>query len=135
MRASKLIILLTAFAALFAVISLFGVGISMSFTHNGDMIGCPFVSGTASMCQMGVLEHIAYWQQLFIAKVNDTTILIPWLLFIPLFLAVRQLGTKNKDKTPLDLSFRLYDKSNPQIRLLNYLISAFSKGILHPKIY
>lgn len=125
---------LILFLPFFVVITLFGVGVSMT-ADNGDMTGCPLMEGLASMCQMGVLEHIGYWQQLFTAKVNDANTLILWLLSILLLFAVYQLGIRNRGRVPFDSSFYLYNKSNPQVRLFNYLNLLFSRGILHPKIY
>lgn len=115
--------------------SIFGLGIIMGSTQDGEMAGCPLTSGPASMCQMNVIEHISYWQQLFTAKVSDINSLILWLLTILFVLTFPSLYIRNKDRTPLDLSFYLYNKSKPQTHLFNYLNLLFSKGILQPKIY
>lgn len=116
-------------------ISLFGIQTSMLFAYSDAMVGCPLMGESVSMCQMGVLEHIAYWQQLFTAKVNDANSLILGLLTILFVLAFPPLSIRNKDNTPFDLSFYLYTKSKPQTRLFNYLNLLFSRGILQPKIY
>lgn len=125
---------LILFLTLFTAISILGIGVNMA-VYNTDMAVCPLMGELLPMCQMEMSEHIGYWQNLFTAKVNDTNTLILWLLAISLPLAIYRPDIRHRAKTPLDLSFNLYNKTNPQTHLFNYLNLLFSKGILQPKIY
>lgn len=84
---------------------------------------CLFFS-MASICQMDAIEHITYWQGLFLA-----------ILFVFSFVAVFIFF-----RTPrLEAEFLSRGPVSPDLELdiflADYLKRAFSQGILHPKIF
>lgn len=115
------------------LISIFGPAVIMGLTQGGEMTGCPLVGGIASMCQMSVIEHISYWQQLFTATSSNTITTLAFLLF--LFLLGTNLALSQNKRISWKLFYKFYNRNNPQALLFNYLILVFSTGILHPKVY
>lgn len=119
-----------------AVASMLGMwhvpGLGMG--RDGEMRGCPLMVGMATLCTMNTFEHLAVWQRMFTAIPST---LGPLLLFLSMwvFLAVRFWRVLHPPNDPLRVSHRLRER----LRLLfvppDSLKEAFSRGILHPKIY
>lgn len=81
------IAILLASAFLFA--AAFSITFGMQTDEHGNMSECPFMSAEAAICPMGVAEHIAKWQQFFIAifsKSGGFASLAPPLLTLVLLL-------------------------------------------------
>lgn len=116
------------------LISIFGPGLIMGIAQGSEMAGCPFTGGPGSLCQMGVIEHISYWQQLFTATPSNTIIGLAFLLLL-LLLSTSLIFFQNDKSISSKPSYKLYNRDNPQITLFNYLLLLFRAGILHPKIY
>ena len=106
----------------------FGMGSGMEISSAGKMSNCPFMSGTAVMCQMNIFEHIAAWQSAFTAQVKTliSILLSALLVFCWFAFTVR----KNQEGSLLCL----YVKEKTH-KIFNHLATAFSQGILHAKIY
>lgn len=117
-----LIILVVAFA----VISIFGLwnhyNMEMNGTETADT--CSFV---AQPCDMNLREHIAMWQSFFTAP---NISYLTYLLLIAAFILSYFIIPKPKQI----LKAWHYLKHNFVISF-NYLIQAFSQGILNPKVY
>lgn len=118
---------------------LFGAGLSLSLGMQSDlhgtMPGCPFMSAQPTVCQMGVLEHITKWQQLFTAVFpeSDMRVSLVLLLLTIVILALFSRGS-HRAFAARALSPPM-PKIAPEAKFFNHLIVAFSEGILHPKIY
>lgn len=121
----------------FATMGIFGLGHmgGMKTDDAGDMAGCIF-TGKTMLCKMDVMEHISLWQSLFVAMPQE--ILIFLALFI--FLATVIFVAKNIPAPPRlsrdeTLTKQLHLREHPDFLFFNFLKDAFSRGILHPKIY
>ena len=101
--------------------------------HEGSMSSCVLMGQEQKQsCQMTITQHIASWQQIFTATFNWS--LVPLLLLAAAFVAGLTTIFKNIESMFLQLR-RRYKKQNPSLKLFDYLLSAFSQGILHPKLY
>jgi len=126
-------------AILVAGAFLFGAAFSMSFgmqlDRNNNMSGCPFMLEKTSVCSMGVAEHIAKWQQLFTAVFSKSD----GLAFIILFLFAAVLFIIFVRRSDVSLLARVLSppipKTEPEVKLFNQLVVAFSQGILNPRLY
>lgn len=117
---------------IFVSITTFGLNASMKMHEDGSMSNCPLMIGQSSICKMPVSEHISWWQQLFTAIPQLSSFLfLTFVLFTGLTFLIFQFTLA----PPNALNFKVYRRSNPHIKLFNYLSLAFSKGLLHPKIY
>lgn len=122
----KLSILLTTFA--FSFIILFGLSLTMHADTHGNMSTCPFMTEKTTMCPMGAIEHIAKWQETFTATISSFALLI--ILIITTSLLIYNI-VPLLESPPL----KKYFQKQPNFNFYNYLLSLFSAGILHPKIY
>ncbi len=107
----------------------------MSVDVNGKMGNCPFVDNSSSFWPMGILEHISQWQQFF-TIIRGKRLLVS-LLSLLVFFAIVAFAVPIKLREKLK---RLQSRQHlywhkPEIKLFDYLVLAFSKGILNPKIY
>lgn len=120
--------------ASFVWIAIFGVGMSMNAEEEGNMSGCPFAAGEASLCPMGVAEHIATWQQTItvIPKSYRSIILV---LFAVLAISVFSKLLHQPKILPTKLSTQSYRRRELELKAFSPLLAAFSDGILNPKIY
>ncbi len=101
---------------------------------DGKMSNCPFmINDSSSLCQMSVSEHMQKWQEMFAAIVSKVAS-IPLLLVVLSVSFVYSLSQFTL-APPLTQILKRYKKEHPDIRALNPLLMAFSKGILHPKLY
>ena len=120
--------------AAFAFMSILGMGINMEMKDD-QMSGCPFITSEASMCQMGVMEHIAEWQQAFLGVPAKTNFLVlPVVLLIWVLASAIKPFSRLKKLTESAARFLAYHRAN-FAKVFNPLIIAFSDGILNPKIY
>ena len=117
---------------LFAGVSILGVGMSMMTDAQGHMSNCPFMTGTGSICQMNVVDHLSHWQALFTA-LSPTNSSVSFILLLALAFIAFTFGLRlwRTDKTQITSVF--YRQTTPI--LFNPLRMAFAKGVLHPKIY
>lgn len=119
----------------FLLAAIFSMTFGMQISEHNGMVGCPFMSGQSSICLMGVFEHIAKWQRLFTAIVPKSSGVI-FTIFLSLFLAFLNFWASAAKRLLVALapsSSILQDK--PETRLFDCSTIAFSRGILHPKIY
>ncbi len=115
---------------LFAVIAVFGLGISMNtIDSHGSMSNCPFMNGVASICQMNLWEHIAQWQSLFSPAVPVMFLLFSILVLVFHFFSrepIKHLWRARFSEMKLrDFIPKFFD----------HIHLALSGGILHPKLY
>ena len=116
---------------IFVFTALIGLHQGMATNQSGDMEGCIF-TGKMMLCKMNAIEHISLWQSIFTAVPQELTALlsIPVLMLFALAAAFdsrqpqKQLGHS-----------QLHLEQNFTISYINPLNEAFSRGILHPKIY
>ncbi len=117
---------------IFVFIILFGLNLSMQIMEDGRMSNCPFTTGQSSMCQMPSGDHISKWQQTFIAIFQSAYYLI---FLVPFIIVFRFLIYQFTLASPSTLAFHSYKIHHPDSKTFNYLLEAFSNGILHPKLY
>lgn len=120
----------------FAFASLLGMNVAMDMeAKDGQMSRCPFMAEPSTMCQMGVVEHIVQWQQAFLgipSKQNFRALAMVLLAvvivgFVKPFSRLEELTRS---------AARLFDYyAARSIKVFDKLLSAFSEGILNPKIY
>lgn len=116
-----------AIGVIFVLVSAFGVGLAMEPDQNGHMPGCPLMGEQVNICLMNVVEHMAKWQQLFTA--------IPIILLL-LTVALLIVWTRKPDVFSSARTLSPPIRTNePKINLFNHLVAAFSRGILHPRLY
>lgn len=84
---------------------------------------CMFFNMT-TVCHIDAIEHIAYWQGLFLAILFIFSFVAIFVFFRPPHLEAEFLSGRT-----------VSPGSNFDIFLANYLRRAFSQGILHPKIF
>ena len=135
---SKMMPLLTRVALLvFVIASTFGMwhvsGIGMS--ENGEMGGCPLMVGMATLCNMNAGEHFAAWQRLFTAIPSTAGSLLASLFIIWIFFSTRSRRILRSLYDPAHLSQQSHAQSRLIVVPLDPLKEAFSRGILHQKIY
>ena len=128
-----------ALAVLIIGVFLFAATFSLTFgmqtDERGNMSGCPFMSEQASVCPMGVFEHIAKWQQLLTTTFSPSLSLVFLILLLLsfAFFAVF-IHALNISLLALALPPPIF-KNRPETKLYNYLAIAFSQGILNPRLY
>ncbi len=85
-----------------------------------------------SLCQMTLFEHIAAWQNMFMATLEkDFSVFLLLLLLLIELLGWKQPVSR---KIIFASAYPRHPKENfPTIK--NKLQAAFSNGILHPKIF
>ena len=115
---------------LFLAASIVGPSMSMPIDGHGHMANCPFAMGATSLCGMTVFEHISAWENMFASSVPTGIALL--LLLLALTVVVRTVHGQDPPEPQ--------DENNPTLRtttvpFVSPLLSAFSQGILHPKIY
>ncbi len=103
-------------------------GMTMGEDGKMSMVDCPFMNGS-SICNMTPIDHVALWQQMFTAIVQQLNILALLLLFVIIsryFLG----GASTYCEIGLDFSSKRYRE-----RVFDPLRLAFARGILHTKVY
>ena len=109
----------------------------MAMGQHGQMPppGCFMPGMTASLCQMGPLEHVAAWQDMFTAVPNQLDSLAFILLLITA-LAFGLLLTRRALYPLIPPNFQSHlVHQRADTAPFNPLQELFSDGILHPKIF
>ena len=117
--------------ALFATLALAGAHTTMITNGHGNMLPCPLMNNTGSLCQMSIMQHLAAWQSLFIAIIPNVIILFLVLTLFSISFLYKQLGNVSIERARL-LSLK---NCNTVSLFFDPLRVAFSKGILHSKRY
>ena len=115
------------------VLSAGTLGSLHALSMDADMSGCPLMAQSASLCRMSPIEHLALWQRLFSALPQRALLLVVVGFLLSAFLPRRaesMLTTRE-----LGAPYQAYQRSVLTVISLDPLKSAFSQGILHPKIY
>lgn len=114
-----------------SIMSLFGFALFMvSQEHN--MTGCPFMKGATSLCPTDVVEHFAFWKNMFLAL--PIIMLVAGIVFIALAYQKRLRRLMLFNHSPSLIPGWRSRKNNFEhiVYFIGYL---FSQGILHPKIF
>lgn len=107
---------------------------SMPMDMSGKMVNCPFMDSSSSFCQMNISEHISAWQRFF-TMLKEKNLLLS--LFSLLIILSAGLFTAKEQENKIQyqrLRNHLYHYK-PEIKLFDYLMLAFSDGLIHSKIY
>ena len=127
--------LATGVIGVFLFIATFSLAFGVQVDEHGNMSNCPFTSGQTAVCPMGITEHIARWQQLFIMASPESNVfaslIFMSLTFIFLTLVIRVL---NFSSPKLALSPPV-TKNKRETKLFDQFVKAFSQGIIHPRLY
>lgn len=116
-------------------ISIFTLGTHINMDNKDSMSSCLLmITEQESLgCQMTIAQHVNQWQQMFIAISGSNILMLFFLTLLPLGLA---LLSKQFMLDPPSLQlYKRYIKENFQFKLFDYLLQAFSSGVLHSKIY
>lgn len=114
---------------LFIAVSTTSVAIGMS---DGTMFSCPLMMmDHSAMCPMTILDHLVGWELMF-AAIREYSVTITLLLAVALSLYWFSVRRIVPDSSPPP---QWYRESTITYQLHRYLLSAFSQGILHPKLY
>lgn len=105
---------------------------AMPLGMDGKMAHCPFMSPVSSFCQMSVSEHINQWQQFF-RLMREKSLLLS--LLISFLVALFVIDGKAYGKSQRQLHRNYLYRYKPEIKLFDYLVLAFSQGIIKSKIY
>ena len=101
---------------------------------NKSEINCPFSTHSEAMCQMNPMGHIQEWQSMFTMIPTQNILLLLFTLFI--LLVVSKLKFWNRFSTqepPLLVLVSQFSLVN--LKILDPLKIAFSRGILNPKTF
>jgi hypothetical protein len=115
---------------LFVAAATLGIQMTMADNH-GNMTPCPLMNGLSSICPMNIIQHMAAWQLLFSATMPTTIVLLLALML----LLVGFSSINSKEDFSATAEFSNIKRRNSTPLFFNPLRLAFSKGILHTKIY
>ncbi len=134
MNKNLLQICLLTFMLIFIIISNLGLNLSMNMDKQGHVTHCPFMNDTATVCPMTFTEHLLRWEEMFTATMQSKAFqsYMFILLVAVLYLVEQRSNTKQSDS---DITYKYYKDRHKDTKLFNYLILAFSDGIIHPKLY
>lgn len=120
----------------FFAVAVFSVGIGMQKDMMGDDMGnmapCAFMADGAAICPMGVSEHLNEWAGLFAPTTKSFGVFLT--LFVAVFFMVQAFKDFLCDRKRQKRK-RIYAEDSFCLDSLNFLVRAFSRGILHPKRY
>jgi hypothetical protein len=133
MQLSKLAIAILTLA-LFVTAALSGSHLIMMTDGHGNMVPCPFMSGSGSLCNMDVIQHMNAWQSLFAAAMPATTLLLLVFLALTLLFVIPSSKKSQKDHVR-EIAFSVFKKRGFDSLFSDPLRLAFSRGILHSKRY
>jgi hypothetical protein len=108
---------------------------SMSMDASGRMINCPFMNSNSSLCQMTLAEHISQWQQFSTITREKSLLVSLFSLLIFLYVAGFNITTKAYEKLKHQRFRNSFYRYKPELKLFDYLLLAFSNGLIHSKIY
>lgn len=122
--------------AAFLIIGFWGL-LSMHANEQGEMMHCPLMASSETMCPMNIAEHIMSWQQTFTLTKEGKSLLFSLAILLALLAASTLSFFRHcRADKPVLLKYRLYlIRHRPDIKLFNYFLVAFSRGILHSRIY
>ncbi len=125
--------LLVAGAALVLVLVSVGANLTMRMDEQG-MSGCPFATQhESSYCPMNVGSHLVEWRALFAsAPLWVTLLLVSLTMFIAI--VVWHLTPMVAESPPGRRSL-LYELSVRDSKWYSYLVRAYSRGVLNPRVY
>lgn len=132
-KSTSFLIVLGIFSVLAACLFSASSDFSMEMDRHGNMDGCVF-TGKTTLCNMSVTEHISRWQNLFTAIPQKTLDLLLAISFALVALLVSNKIIRSPDEYQSPQQ-RLYVKQFAALGIVTPLQFAFSRGILHPKIY
>ncbi len=107
----------------------------MPLNNHGQMLNCPFMNSLSNFCQMGVTEHINQWRQYFLAIRSKNSLLFFSALLFFFTVMIFSVNKKEYDKLKFRKFYNYIYQYNPEIKFFDYILVAFSRGIVHPKIY
>ena len=61
--------------------SWFGMNLIMTADHQHQMPGCPLMADSSSICQFNLFNQLKSWQELFLAIVVKTNIILLFFVF------------------------------------------------------
>lgn len=127
--------LATVIIGVFVFSATFSMTLGMQRDERGNMSNCPFMYEQTSVCSMGFVEHIAKWQQLFTVTFPESGE-VAFVIFLVITFVYLAVFARAPNISGLVLPlFPPVPKNKPEAKLFNYLVIAFSQGILNPKIY
>ncbi len=106
---------------------------AMPMDKDGRMVNCPFMNGSTGFCQMTLADHMNLWQQFFLTTKLKDIVTLSLFTFIFSILFATNLLTYYQLKSQ-SLRNYLY-RYQPELKLFDYLLLAFSQGLIHSKIY
>ena len=122
-----------------AILLIFFISLSVIasplFSH-GSQVGqqdCVFMEHGYSICHMNPIDHIGAWQEMFTALPAQMGILLALLMIVVAIVYLRHILTSSG--VPPESVGRLYVRAHPESKLFDFLITFFSRGILHPRLY
>lgn len=136
-------------AAVFILVSVFGIFICTSLfmkmsmpmdttRHDSASFNCAFGMdmGQASLCPMSVIEHISNWQQFFTAVApTDLLGLLAVMLVAGVGLFIGMFAPHSASPPLTVVRLWLYYKQHWGIKLHNYFLHIFARGIVQPKLF
>ena len=133
--------ILTGYMVLFSIlfIALFGLNMPSNMESQLGIVrmsSCPYMQDGASICGMGILEHIQVWQSTFRVLPMRPLILLVMLLAYPFF-TITFLMEKLRELLERQslLKLRHYQFKHQDKLLLDKLVFSYSQGILNSKLY
>ncbi|MBI5412277.1 hypothetical protein HZA43_03850 [Candidatus Peregrinibacteria bacterium] len=96
--------------------------------------GCIFMDTQGAVCPMDALSHIDQWKQTFLGVFFPLLVATPAIgMFI--FLSFSLIKVFHLREALFSLAWRFRKKSNDLLEAIDFLRTAFSDGILNPKLY
>lgn len=122
--------------SIFIFVSIFGLSLSMDKGENGTMSSCKFMYEESQVCQMSLADHLSSWQNMF-AAISDSQAFYLFLtvIFLGFSFLTFSILTKSQGNVLFLDSRQHYKQGNFEIKLFDWLLIAFSKGTIHPKIF
>lgn len=127
--------LLASLILCFGALAVLGLGLGMEHNPDGGMKDCVFMvdDGMSVVCTMSVAEHLMSWQQfLLMSPQNNLNSLLGTIAVGILMPALLLCTSHQKQETP---SFKLQRWRARIMKLFDYLLQAFSQGLLRSKVY
>ncbi|OGZ04860.1 MAG: hypothetical protein A2845_05200 [Candidatus Lloydbacteria bacterium RIFCSPHIGHO2_01_FULL_49_22] len=115
--------------SVFFLVGGWSISMGMTMQTNGTMTPCPFMDDNGASCPMSLVAHIADWQQLSTARPTDVSLAV--IALVLLFFV--QYFAERIDRPPLSLEH--LRARNARVRFFATLFSAFSRGILHSRLF
>jgi hypothetical protein len=134
-RAQDIFRILVIASVILILVPILGVGFfRMSVDTDGIMAPCPFMNGSASMCGMNALDHIANWQLLLVTLPLQKNIALV-LLFVSLLIFLFYVYARKSIRENNFLGSRYLYAHEQKEEESNFLIELFSRGIIHPRLH